>query len=377
VLTDFGIAKTVGNETQLTSTGMTVGSAGYMSPEQARGYDVDNRSDLYSLGVLFWEMLTGGLPYHAQDPFALALKHATDPIPKLPGDRRQFQPVVEGLLAKKPENRLASAEELVRVIDEIPADDTRASAPSDPDATIVVPRCPKHRPSHPTVVTEADAQPPSAPKHRLGLVTTLTAIAGLAGIAGYFGYIGLLSPPPEAPPASPPAAPSSAARTETVSVPPDPKDRSEDQMRRASLPPAAVAESRDEQSAVDTPAGDAKKLPVASPADEQRDKRRSIAALLRQGEEQWKADRLIEPAGDNAFESYSKVLDLDSAHTEAKKRLGQIGRISAANKVFLSAESLLRQGEIDAARRMIETGLKMNPDDERLLGLERALDYEQ
>ena len=62
VLTDFGIAKTVGTETKLTSTGMTVGSVGYMSPEQALGNPVDNRSDLYSLGVLFWQMLTGALP---------------------------------------------------------------------------------------------------------------------------------------------------------------------------------------------------------------------------------------------------------------------------------------------------------------------------
>jgi len=92
---------------------------------------------------------------------------------------------------------------------------------------------------------------------------------------------------------------------------------------------------------------------------------------------QWKAGRLLEPVGDNAFESYSKVLDLDPEHTEVQQNLVQIGRISAAIKLFLSAESLLRQGELDAARRMIETGLKINPNDERLLGLARALDYDQ
>ncbi len=121
VLTDFGIAKTIGNETKLTSTGVTVGSVGYMSPEQALGDEVDNRSDLYSLGVLFWQMLTGTLPYSAPDPFALALKHANDPIPELPERLDRFQPVIEGLMAKKPEDRMASAEELLRVIDAHPA----------------------------------------------------------------------------------------------------------------------------------------------------------------------------------------------------------------------------------------------------------------
>jgi len=116
VLTDFGIAKTMGNETKLTSTGMTIGSVGYMSPEQALGNEVDNRSDLYSLGVLLWQMLTGALPYSAQDPFALALKHANEPIPKLPRPLDRFQPVIEGLMAKKPEDRLASAEEEVGLL---------------------------------------------------------------------------------------------------------------------------------------------------------------------------------------------------------------------------------------------------------------------
>lgn len=377
VLTDFGIAKTVGDETQMTSTGMTVGSAGYMSPEQARGYEVDNRSDLYSLGILFWEMLTGVLPYSASNPFTLALKHTTDPIPELPGNRRQYQPVIEGLLAKEPEHRLASAEELVRVIDEIQDDDTRAREPPDADRTIVLPRRPEHTPSQPKVVTEADPQPPPAPKRRLGLVATLTAIVGLAGIAGYLGYVGPLSSPAEAPQSSPPVAPDSTSQSTSGLGSPDPGVGSEDRVQSASLPPAAVAESPDEKTAVTALAADAKHLQLESAADEQSDKRLSIAALVRQGEKQWEASRLIEPVGDNAFESYSRVLDLDPEHAEAKQRLVQIGRISAANKVFQSADSLLRQGEIGAARRMIETGLKMNPDDERLLGLERALDYQE
>lgn len=102
-----------------------------------------------------------------------------------------------------------------------------------------------------------------------------------------------------------------------------------------------------------------------------------MAALLRKAESQWKAGRLTEPSGDNAFESYSGVLDIDPEHPQAREALVKIGRINAANRVFLSADALLRQGAIEDARRMIETGLRMNPEDERLLGLRQALDYAQ
>jgi tetratricopeptide (TPR) repeat protein len=115
-------------------------------------------------------------------------------------------------------------------------------------------------------------------------------------------------------------------------------------------------------------------LPPAAP---QGGGQRRIAVLLRQAESQRKAGRLTEPPGDNAFESYTQVLDLDPEHSQAEKELVKIGRINAANKVFLSADALLRGGAIDDARRMIETGLRINPDDERLLGLQRALDYTQ
>jgi tetratricopeptide (TPR) repeat protein len=86
---------------------------------------------------------------------------------------------------------------------------------------------------------------------------------------------------------------------------------------------------------------------------------------------------LTEPPGDNAFDTYSRVLDLDPEHPVAKEELVKIGLVNAANRVFLSADALLRQGAVEDARRMIETGLRMNPDDERLLGLRRALDYSQ
>ena len=115
-LTDFGIARALGSGTRMTATGMSIGSPHYMSPEQARGQTVDGRSDLYSLGVVLYEMLTGRLPFDAADSFAVAYSHINDPVPNLPRDLAQWQGVVDRLLAKSPEDRYGSAGELVQVL---------------------------------------------------------------------------------------------------------------------------------------------------------------------------------------------------------------------------------------------------------------------
>ncbi|MBB1073834.1 SUMF1/EgtB/PvdO family nonheme iron enzyme [Rhodoferax sp. 4810] len=120
VLTDFGIARAVGTKVpQHTTVGMVVGSPRYMSPEQSMSRPIDARSDLYSLGVVFYEMLTGQLPYQAEDVVSLALKHCTAPLPVLTDDLRRYQPIVDKLLAKKPEDRFNSTSELIRELDGI------------------------------------------------------------------------------------------------------------------------------------------------------------------------------------------------------------------------------------------------------------------
>ena len=115
-LTDFGIARAMGSETRMTATGMSIGSPHYMSPEQARGLAVDGRSNLYSLGVVLYEMLTGRLPFNAADTFAVAYSHINDPVPALPRALVRWQPVVDRLLAKSSEGRYGRAGELAAVL---------------------------------------------------------------------------------------------------------------------------------------------------------------------------------------------------------------------------------------------------------------------
>ena len=111
-LTDFGIARAMSSGTRMTAVGMSIGSPHYMSPEQARGQVVDGRSDLYSLGVVLYEMLTGKVPFDAADTFAVGLSHINDPVPKLPREIAGWQPVLDRLLAKSPADRYRTAAEL-------------------------------------------------------------------------------------------------------------------------------------------------------------------------------------------------------------------------------------------------------------------------
>ena len=131
VLTDFGIAKSLSGATQLTQAGFAVGTPDYMSPEQAMSKTLDGRSDLYSLGVVFYELLVGSKPFAADDAFSLAVKHINEAPPPLPADQRHFQPILDRLLAKSPDDRFASAAELVSALDQtIPDEPSMAGAKS-------------------------------------------------------------------------------------------------------------------------------------------------------------------------------------------------------------------------------------------------------
>ena len=111
VITDFGLVRIAQSATQ-TATGAVSGTPAYMSPEQAQGLKVDYRSDLYSLGVVLYEMLAGRMPFEGDTSWTLIFKHINEPPPVVEGIQPAVQAVLDRALAKKPEDRYQSAREL-------------------------------------------------------------------------------------------------------------------------------------------------------------------------------------------------------------------------------------------------------------------------
>jgi DNA-binding response OmpR family regulator/predicted Ser/Thr protein kinase len=116
VLIDFGLAKDLVNRTHSTADGVLRGSPYYMSPEQAQGVELDERSDLYSLGVIFYEMLLGTKPYLGATAIEVLRQHVDEEVPVLPRELSHHQAVIDGLMAKAPEDRYSSAQDLLRAL---------------------------------------------------------------------------------------------------------------------------------------------------------------------------------------------------------------------------------------------------------------------
>ena len=145
-VTDFGIAKSV-NAATLTEAGITLGTVHYFSPEQAKGLQVLPQSDIYSIGVVLFEMLTGQIPFDSDNPVALALKHIEEPVPSLRRLNPSIPPVVEQIvlrtLAKDPQRRYRSADELAHALRNVEAQaeqGTRAVRPPVVLPTTNIPR---------------------------------------------------------------------------------------------------------------------------------------------------------------------------------------------------------------------------------------------
>ncbi|HKZ54159.1 MAG TPA: protein kinase [Anaerolineales bacterium] len=197
-LTDFGVAKLLEGTAQFTHTGGIIGTPAYMSPEQAQGRPVDQRSDIYSLGIVLFQMLTGRVPFEAETPLAVIIKLLNDPLPAPSSLRPDLPPAFEQVLlkalAKNPEDRFHSVEELLSAWKRAVGEAQARALPPSAKVSAGVPS-PASKPASAAAATALPGQPsytiaaPSRPAPRrrnVGWVLGLFLLGGLTLAAVLF-----------------------------------------------------------------------------------------------------------------------------------------------------------------------------------------------
>lgn len=321
VLTDFGIAKQGDAKTQFTQMGMVAGTPKYMSPEQARGLPLDAESDLYSLGIVFYETLLGDVPFKAEDSIALAIKHLKDPPPPLPAQFKRLQPFMDRILAKDPAKRYHRGGEVASTLEQIVAGgavrNMKAVAPPPPQ---VVQASTQVR----SAIDDKDISgEPVAMEARSGGRTALIAVlllvlAGGGGAAWYF----LLGPGAYVPP--PPV----------VVVPPPPPPEPE---------PEPVVEPEPE--------------PEPEPVVQVVEVKPDVSGLIAKGNEALAADHLDTPVGSSAYDFFRQALAVESANKKAKDGMRRI-----VDRFIQLIDQALAAGDIEQAKAHLRSAERILPD---------------
>jgi serine/threonine-protein kinase len=204
-ISDFGIARAVSQQTMaLTKPGLVMGSVYYISPEQAQEHEVHETSDLYSLGVLLYQMLTGSLPFTGESPVTVALKHIGDPVPMIDVRTTGISPalaaIVNRLLQKNPERRFQSASELATALREArerPSIPSYRVADDAPGRRATRSSLPPRRSPMPDRSYTDEIEPPPTGRRAWFAVALVLALIGATAL-GYYVF-GRSLPTPLAP----------------------------------------------------------------------------------------------------------------------------------------------------------------------------------
>lgn len=330
LLSDFGIAKDIVNDGDLTATGMFVGSPNYMSPEQAEAGAVDGRADIYSLGVIFFEMLTGQKPYVSDSIVDVIMMHKKSPIPRLPGGLEIYQELIDLMLAKDREARFRDAGSLLHYLEQLEVKVANRAArglgvDSAPDFDVTgtdnIPSINK---------ATRLALPEKKRFDRKSILLVLLVVVGIANLV--LAYIG-----------------------QTMDRP------------AVVEPTLATSESLDEikqraqaQQASD---GDMQALGSKVPnADE------VVAAMRWLGQHSLNEYRLTAPPKDNAYYYFSRLLDINTDDPEAINGIKKI-----AERYAVLADRAIADADNAKARGYIAVGLQIDPSNEALKTLNKLV----
>ena len=296
-LTDFGIARAMSVSSRITASGLSVGTCHYMSPEQARGAEVDPRSDIYSLGVVCYEALTGKPPFDGSDAFAVAYAHVHEQVPSLPAQHLSWQPLINHCLAKNPEERFQDCAQFNAMLRRIAASLRPGSGPQPAQASkeplesgdgfdVAAPSKESMAPPPLTAAAGDDADAAGWPRW-LG---PFMGLIGLVGILALFAWRPWNGPSPDA----------SLAAQQLALVQGETPDRDAETAEEEAKHLAELASLQ----GVDDP----------------------IRILLVQARVDFAARRYTSPPGNNALERYRQVQQQEPDNREARAGIERIAQ---------------------------------------------------
>ena len=313
VLTDFGVAKQQEGDARLTKDGTTLGSPYYISPEQAECKPVDGRSDIYSLGIILYEMLTGNKPYKGESDIQIIISHLSDPIPSLPPELSRYQELIDRMIAKSPDDRFSTAAEMLEYIREIRMSGRQSAAKGIMSGVSRSGSGAAARGDtvHDSRLTFRNFNAAFLDNSRMLLAGTLTVLLVIA-----LGFSG--------------------------------------------INPTSVAEAFQAVTGTATSISTGKMVQSAAPQVEDEATTRHDQYLLKAKLARQKL-RFATPENDSAYYYYQLVLNEDPHNKEALKGVEEIGEIYA--DLVEWALSILQH---EKARDYLDTGLRVDPGNERL-----------
>ncbi|CAI8769785.1 serine/threonine-protein kinase PpkA [Pseudomonas chlororaphis] len=339
VITDFGIAKALEMDSELTGLGIAVGSPAYSSPEQTQCQPLDIRTDIYSLGVIFLEMLIGTNPFRGASYTQTVMNHVQMPAPSLPAHISPYKAVLERMLAKDPNQRFADCRALLQALDEL----DQPEQPDEPDepsevaleSTRFAPALVD--PAPPQAEPEPEPEPARrrSPNRRLAL-WALVGLLLLGAASGTGLYL--------------------QQRFEIAEL----LARGEQRLAAGQL----VEPAQDNAEYFFNQALQLDEASAQARQGLQRVAAARIAGYRQLAEQRIAEEHLLEPEDDSAVFYYRQMLGLEPGNAQALAGLNQVALLYAG-----MSESAYAKGDRDLARAYIKHGLEARPDSPELLAL--------